>query len=196
MSNNILVKDNFFAGIDILRAIAISSDYMYHLKTPEPVGWKGYRTWELSHLDNPIIEECCINILKEFNDFYNISGYSMQKFFHISYEQTKLNLMRSWHTDHSMEYAGLMYLNPQSPSIAGTTIFENGKRNEIKNKYNRLVGYKGDYMHGPTDYFGDNKENGRMCFVFFINKKDKIDESINHLEFYRTRSDNWEYFKF
>ena len=63
----ILVKDNFFDGIDILRAIAISSDYMYHLKTPETVGLKGYRTWELSHLDNPIIEECCNNILKCMN---------------------------------------------------------------------------------------------------------------------------------
>ena len=196
MSNNILIKDNFFDGIDILRAIALSSDYMYHLKTPQQVGWIGYRTWELSYLDNPIIEECCDNILKEFSDFYNITGYSMQKFFHITYEVTKLNRMRAWHTDHSMEYAGLIYLNPNPPSTAGTTIFKDGKKIEVENKYNRLVGYNGNLQHGPTDDFGDTKESGRMCLVFFLNKKEILDPIIENIEWFRTKSNQWEYFKF
>ena len=59
-----------------------------------------------------------ISTLKEFSDFYNISGCAMQKYFHISYEVTKWNRMKAWHTDHSMEHAGLIYLNPNPPSTA------------------------------------------------------------------------------
>ncbi len=196
MSNNILIKDNFYDHIDQMRNVALSCDYMYNLNTPEQVGWRGYRTWDLSYLENPIIEECCDNILKEFSDFYNISGCAMQKYFHISYEETKWNRMKAWHTDHSMEHAGLIYLNPNPPSTAGTTIFKDGKKIEIENKYNRLIGYRGNLQHGPTDDFGNTKENGRMCFVFFINKKEIIDPILDVLTQYRTRSDNWEYFKF
>jgi hypothetical protein len=39
----------------------------------------------------------------------------------------------------------------------------------IGNVYNRLVIYRGDLFHTSLDYFGQNKEDGRLFQVFFFN---------------------------
>jgi len=39
----------------------------------------------------------------------------------------------------------------------------------IGNFYNRLVIYRGDLFHTSLDYFGQNKEDGRLFQVFFFN---------------------------
>ena len=38
----------------------------------------------------------------------------------------------------------------------------------LANKYNRLVMYRGDLFHMSLDYFGTNKENGRLFQTFFF----------------------------
>lgn len=38
----------------------------------------------------------------------------------------------------------------------------------LGNKYNRLVLYRGDLFHQSLDYFGTNKENGRLFQTFFF----------------------------
>jgi hypothetical protein len=39
----------------------------------------------------------------------------------------------------------------------------------IANVYNRLVLYRGDLFHASLDYFGTNKNNGRLFQTFFFN---------------------------
>ena len=39
----------------------------------------------------------------------------------------------------------------------------------IGNKYNRLVMYRGNQYHVSLDYFGKNKEDGRLFQTFFFN---------------------------
>jgi hypothetical protein len=39
----------------------------------------------------------------------------------------------------------------------------------IANVYNRLVLYRGDLFHASLDYFGTNKDNGRLFQTFFFN---------------------------
>lgn len=39
----------------------------------------------------------------------------------------------------------------------------------IGNVYNRMVLYRGDLFHVSLDYFGSNKEDGRLFQVFFFN---------------------------
>tara|TARA_R100000005_G_scaffold58479_1_gene29524 strand:+ start:250 stop:825 length:576 start_codon:yes stop_codon:yes gene_type:complete len=39
----------------------------------------------------------------------------------------------------------------------------------IGNKYNRLVLYRGNQYHVSLDYFGNNKEDGRLFQTFFFN---------------------------
>ena len=40
----------------------------------------------------------------------------------------------------------------------------------VKNVYNRLVAYRSDQIHAPSNLFGEVPEDGRMTFTFFINK--------------------------
>jgi hypothetical protein len=37
------------------------------------------------------------------------------------------------------------------------------------NLFNRLIMYRADNYHMSLDYFGSNKENGRLFQVFFFN---------------------------
>ena len=39
----------------------------------------------------------------------------------------------------------------------------------IGNKYNRLILYRGNQYHVSLDYFGNNKQNGRLFQTFFFN---------------------------
>lgn len=38
----------------------------------------------------------------------------------------------------------------------------------LANRYNRMVMYRGDLFHTSLDYFGTNKENGRLFQTFFF----------------------------
>ena len=40
---------------------------------------------------------------------------------------------------------------------------------QVGNKYNRAVFYKGDLFHASMDYFGNDKNNGRLFQTFFFN---------------------------
>ena len=41
----------------------------------------------------------------------------------------------------------------------------------IGNKFNRLILYRGNMFHSSLDYFGSNKENGRLFQTFFFNSE-------------------------
>lgn len=103
-----------------------------------------------------------------------------------------------YHVDENMGWAGVIYLNPHPPANSGTGIYKwkgnnsifydpNDKKNmdlmwsqcnshdnwelvdEIGNVFNRCILYRGDLFHKPINYFGENKENGRLIQVFFFN---------------------------
>lgn len=176
MSNNILVKDNFFDSIDELRELALSFKYMYRKEIPWNVGWRGCRTGELSVFNNPVLEACSSKVLETVSDFFNLTEQRAQTFFHITFEDDMKNQLNRWHRDPFTKYAGVLYLTPNPPSESGTTIFEKGKQVDVENKYNRLIAYDGTQKHGATNFFGDNRSNGRMTFTFFIDRKRLIEK--------------------
>ena len=173
MSNNILVKDNFFNSVDELRELALSFKFMPRKQVPWDIkgGWRGYRTGELSYYDIPLLNECVENILKTTSDFFNLTDYDFIRFFHITYEKDMKNQIAKWHKDESV-YAGVLYLTPDPPKETGTTIFHDGERIEVENKYNRLIAYHGNWKHGPTNFFGDTHDNARLTMTFFMNPSD------------------------
>lgn len=105
---------------------------------------------------------------------------------------------RSWvHIDGFNNWAGVLYLTPDAPLTAGTSfyqfhdgatcnrdieILENKeetdrfsqdmtkwkKVDEVGNVFNRLILFNANRFHMSMDYFGDNKENGRLFQVFFF----------------------------
>ena len=40
---------------------------------------------------------------------------------------------------------------------------------QVSNKYNRLIMYRGNMFHQSLDYFGDTMYNGRLFQTFFFN---------------------------
>jgi hypothetical protein len=105
---------------------------------------------------------------------------------------------KSWiHTDGVNNWAGVLYMTPNAPVGAGTGMyrFRDGTRFEeeadargsraiideysqdytkwemvdkIGNVFNRLVLFNSKQFHASLDYFGTNKENGRLFQVFFF----------------------------
>ena len=184
---DILVKDNFCHSIDELRELALSSRYILDKYFPSGfVSWRGYRTWELSYLNHPLVTEYSEKILSIANEYYNLKDQALGKFFHVSYKEHETT---KWHTDATL-YAGVLYLTPNPSSDSGTTIFLDDERRDIENKYNRLVIYPGNSKHGITSFFGDTKRTGRMTFTFFITDKDLFKKDLFDMDNIRNKYDH------
>ena len=105
---------------------------------------------------------------------------------------------RTWvHNDGWNNWAGVLYLTPNAPVNSGTGIyrFKDGTRtideaeargnkkiidecsqdytkwelvDRVGNVFNRLMLFNSKQYHASMDYFGTNKENGRLFQVFFF----------------------------
>ena len=173
---NMLIQDNFLDSADKVRELALSLDFKSSEDYTVDVGWRGSRTDELYLYNNDFLLECDEKILNFVSEFYNLKGYGITSYFHLSYKRTKKTLPdyenKKYHFDPA-SHAGIIYLTPNPPQGTGTSILD-GSKNEIistENVYNRLVAYPAHYIHAPSDLFGDTKEDGRMTLTFFINKK-------------------------
>ena len=186
MSKDILIKDNFLDDIDTLRKVALSQRFIYHLDAPTSVGWRGYRTWEISYLKEPIVQECREKVLHYCCEHYNVDSntIAIETYFHISCSVQERQRLKRWHRD-DQRHAGVIYLTPNAPLNAGTTVFINDKAIEIENKYNRLILYPGFNKHGPTYLFGDGIDDGRMTVTFFIGDKEETESQINYINMIR-----------
>ncbi len=111
---------------------------------------------------------------------------------------------RSWfHVDSWNNWAALVYMTPNAPLNSGTGLyrFEDGTRfdeeqkirgnediinkatqdvtkwelvDKVGNVFNRLVIFNANHFHCSMDYFGDNKENGRLFQVFFFSTEKQL----------------------
>ena len=171
--SRILILDNFFDNAEDLREFALSSRFFSHEEMSHKVGWRGFRTDELSGSSNYLFFRTCQKIKQKVSEFYNYDTYADKYYFyfHISIDDTKNSLpnfhVNKFHTDDS-KFAGVVYLNPNAPNKTGTTIIVNEHSNDVDNKFNRLVAYPSCYTHAPTDLFGDTLKTGRLTLSFFI----------------------------
>jgi len=96
---------------------------------------------------------------------------------------------RSWvHVDGHNNWGGVVFMTPDAPLSAGTGFYDFHKKNPSKedldnssqdmtkwklvdnvgNVFNRLVLFNSTRHHMSLDYFGTDKENGRLFQVFFF----------------------------
>lgn len=173
---NILIQDNFLKNVEEIRNKGLLSEYYSATDIPHGVGWRGNRTKEFDTLNDPILTQCEKQILNSIEEFFNIKNFLITTYFHISYQKTKQELKdfenRKYHSD-TTEYAGVVYLYQNPPEGTGTSILNGDQIIKVENIYNRLVCYPGNYIHAPSDLFGNTIENGRMTITFFVSKKFK-----------------------
>lgn len=191
---NTLIIDNFFEDPDEIRRIALSRYYRYGNDNRGRSGWRGERSFPIRSLDS--VCPCCQQEIK--SDFYSEQklllkysqkifdlckkhygidnfdeDYTITAYFHVSTEKTLTSMpffnQNKFHED-SCPLAGVVYLTPDAPPSAGTSILyaEENKIVNIENKYNRLVAYESNRIHALSDAFGTTRETGRLAYTFFI----------------------------
>ena len=180
MRTNLIVVDDFYGNPDETRSFALSQEFDVKGNFP------GCRTKDfLTNEVKNCIEEFVKPYTGKFIGFSSIYSGSFQ----IATAKD-----RTWiHSDGNNTGAGVCYLTPNAPHTGGTGLFRHKrtgacsslelKKGEdiesldytkwdlmdiIANKYNRLILYRGDLFHASLDYFGDNKENGRLFQLFFF----------------------------
>ena len=171
--NYFLLIDNFFNDPDHYRNIGIRNIDLFESPNFLDNAWRGFR-YELKESSVDFI----LDTVAEYFCF-NVADFSLRTYLHLSTEDTKKSCFPhfeeyKFHVD-SSEYAGLVYMTPNSPPKFGTTIIDkdSNKLIEIENIYNRLICYPGSIVHGPTNLFGTNVHDGRLTLTFFIDRKEK-----------------------
>ena len=196
----ILIEDNYFENPDYIRELALfDSSYRINNSINGPQGgWKGKRTRPF-RLNNTVCS--CCNQLIQYNsdidkfiskqsekilnlciDYFNLSeifqkeSLSITSYFHITTEETEHSMpdfsQEKFHVDYNCPIAGVVYLNPDAPLSAGTSILDAEKNQfiNVENKYNRLLAYDGSVIHGLSQLFGNSDDTGRLTFTFFIHQ--------------------------
>jgi len=180
MKTNMIVVDEFYNNPNDVRAFALSQEF-------DVTGnWPGTRT---KTFINESTKETIQKILQDVSG--NVTDWQANDGYTGSFQLTT-SMDRSWiHADSYNTWAGVLYLTPDAPLSGGTGIFRYKKTgsmmedgtdlsgvtqdmtkwelvDRVGNVYNRLVLYRGNNYHMSLDYFGKDKEDGRLFQLFFI----------------------------
>ena len=168
---SVVIIDNFYNNPYEVRNFALSLDFNvsgnYPGKRTKSTAMLGTR-----NMIQKFIPETITDFNLSENDNYNGSF------------QYTTSQDRSWiHKDPNTSWAGVLYLTPDAPVTGGTGIFKPKKGggidpydmtqwelvDRIGNVFNRMVIFNSQQFHISMDYFGTNKENGRLFQTFFFN---------------------------
>jgi hypothetical protein len=183
-----IIVENFYKDADEVRKFALSQEFGSTGNYPGQ-RTKSFATEEMKNF----FQKCVyphggeiINFDMDGNNPKNVNG---------SFQYTTA-YDRSWmHTDGYNNWAALIYLTPDAPISGGTGLFkyESGERWEADNLenripfntisqdltkweqidnfgniYNRVLIFNANHYHMSLDYFGSDKETGRLFQVFFF----------------------------
>jgi hypothetical protein len=180
MKTNMIVIDEFYNNPNDVREFALAQEF-------DVTGnWPGTRT---KTFINESTKETIQKILQDISG--NVTDWQANDGYTGSFQLTT-SMDRSWiHADSYNTWAGVLYLTPDAPLSGGTGIFRYKKTgsmmedgtdlsgvtqdmtkwelvDRVGNVYNRLVLYRGNNYHMSLDYFGKDKEDGRLFQLFFI----------------------------
>lgn len=183
---DLLCIDNVFDNPDTMVELARIQDYLPSGPDTK-ISYSGIRTSPL----NTILDEDIYTVItnqimsKLFKDSPNSHVKAKTTcLFHLLTGEHIPN--QSWiHKDTSL-YSGVVYLNKNFVdkfNNHGTKIFRNGEEINIRYEYNKLVLYKGDYLHAPNFGFGDTFDDARLTFNFFINDIQISMENPNQIDY-------------
>lgn len=180
MKTNMIVIDEFYNNPNDVREFALAQEF-------DVTGnWPGNRTKTfINESTKETIQKILQDVAGNVTDWQANDGYT-------GCFQLTTSMDRSWiHADSYNTWAGVLYLTPDAPLSGGTGIFRYKKTgsmmedgtdlsgvtqdmtkwelvDRVGNVYNRLVLYRGNNYHMSLDYFGKDKEDGRLFQLFFI----------------------------
>ena len=184
---NLLIIDNFYTNAMETRNYILTQDFKVRGNYP------GQRTESRA---NVYLKNMIEGYISHFAG--KITCWPTEKDSYNGAFQYTTSRDRTWiHNDGWNNWAGVLYLTPNAPVTSGTGIyrFHDGTRNveeaeargnkkiiddnsqdytkwelvdRVGNVFNRLVLFNSKQYHASQDYFGTNKENGRLFQVFFF----------------------------
>ncbi len=172
---NYIIQDNFFNDPDNIRKYALSQKYYTKKDHPEDVSsFPGYRTDYLHKSDLDIwnkIRSALIPYISKLESVDDINEKYNKFNLQLSFSYTSKNSKSFRHIDsvakgYKVRYGGLVYLYPKPLKKQGTTLYLKNTIN-LENKYNRLVLYKSNIEHEPTNNFGSDINNSRLVLTIF-----------------------------
>lgn len=186
MSNfsQVTVVDGFLENPDEARKTALAAEF------PIVGNYPGQRTRSFANAElrqrmEKILGARITNWCEDRND-NNFNG---------AYQYTVASDKSWWHQDQWNTHAAVLYLTPDAPNSAGTGFFRHKKlgleiprtpeeetemNNDagnpsawqlidyVGNKYNRLVMFNSKRFHRSMDYFGTDRNTGRLFQTFFF----------------------------
>jgi hypothetical protein len=178
MINDILCIENIFDDPEQIISLAKEQKYYSFRDNPTVkntnIKYSGNRT---DHLSNLLSDGEYYGLTKKIISkiFKNVPPSNIKAqticLFHYLTEMDIPN--KSWiHKDTSL-YSGVIYLSEKfndKYNNHGTKIYIKGEELNYRNQFNRLVLYRGDYLHSANFGFGQNIDNSRLTLNFFINE--------------------------
>jgi hypothetical protein len=181
-SCSIIVVDNFYNNAMETRNFILTQNFSVKGNYP------GQRTisYATEHLKE-IIQKYVMPFGGLITDF-PIPNEETIQMYNGSFQYT-ISRDRSWvHVDGHNNWGGVVFMTPDAPLSAGTGFYDFHKKNPSKedldnssqdmtkwklvdnvgNVFNRLVLFNSTRHHMSLDYFGTDKENGRLFQVFFF----------------------------
>lgn len=194
-----LVIENFLPYPNVVKEWALTRKFYNSEEFSKRIGktthWPGIRTDHVVDLDRAYADDVLTKVAGIAKHAFRGGDLSIRSYFQLCVQEDG----DSWiHQDNDVDVAAVLYLTPEAPVSAGTTLYkcldpgawgrlsmnEMTKINRqermdlynslftpvdvIGNVYNRLVMYRGDIFHKSNDYFGTSKYDGRLIQVFFI----------------------------
>lgn len=177
MIKDLVIIDDVFDNPERLVEISNGMTFYERHNHPDPLmresHWGSVRTINL--LSGPDAQEVVgfMNKAIEHTIFSNSPRsersiryeWTGRSFFHKIDESITVNDGKL-HKDREV-MAGVVYLNKTPKPNSGTIIHIGDTSYEIENRYNRLVLYRGDYVHRPAGGFGQGDDSRTTFLMFF-----------------------------
>jgi hypothetical protein len=122
----VTVIENFYEEPDAIRKFALSQEYTYchEIKNIDHV-YPGCRTKDLSYLDTLLFEKICKKLV---SIFHNSEHDYMRWALTTRFQSVSVDFGEGViHSDHNTIFAAVLYLTPDAPLNAGTSLFKPNK---------------------------------------------------------------------
>lgn len=121
----VTIVNDFYEHPDEIRKYALSQAYRYCQAPEDKYGWPGCRTKDISELNQELYQKVCLKIVSLFhNSEHDVMRWNILTGFQIVGEGFGSGLI---HQDGDVVFAGIIYLSPNAPLDAGTSIYRKNK---------------------------------------------------------------------
>ena len=122
----VAIVENFYENPDAIRQYALEQEYKFcHDRTDLKYVYPGGRTLDIFDLDKTLHEQVCEKLISVFhNTEYDHMRWAISTSFQSVTDEYNQGVI---HTDTNTIFAAVVFLTPDAPLGAGTSLFRKGK---------------------------------------------------------------------